>query len=68
MARGEGAGTLSDVASKPVFIVGPAGWRQMAARMGINEALRLGKDGGIEATPAMAKRLAWVGGPDKQPP
>jgi thiamine biosynthesis lipoprotein len=67
IARGEGAGTLSDVASKPVFIVGPAGWRQMAARMGIGEALRVAEDGRIEATPAMARRLAWQGeGPNTQ--
>jgi len=67
IARSEGAGTLSDVASKPIFIAGPAGWRQMATQMGIDEALRVGADGQIETTPAMAKRLAWqVEGPHKQ--
>jgi thiamine biosynthesis lipoprotein len=63
IARGEHAGTLSDVASKPLFIAGPEGWRGMAAKMGISEALRVGADGQIQVTQAMAGRLAWPGRP-----
>lgn len=63
VARGEHAGTLSDVASKPLFISGADGWRQMATRMGIAEALRVDVDGSIQATQALAKRLSWPGKP-----
>jgi thiamine biosynthesis lipoprotein len=59
IARGEHAGTLSDVASKPLFIAGPAGWRRMAGRMGISQALFIAADGNIETTPGMARRLQW---------
>lgn len=59
IARGEHAGTLSDVASKPLFIAGPADWRRMAGRMGISQALFIGADGKIETTPDMAQRLQW---------
>jgi thiamine biosynthesis lipoprotein len=59
MARGAHAGTLSDVASKPLFIGGPAEWRRLADKMGIREALFIAADGKIETTPEMAKRLTW---------
>jgi thiamine biosynthesis lipoprotein len=59
IARGEHAGTLSDVASKPLFIVGPGAWRAMAGRMGINLVLVVAADGGIAVTRAMNDRLSW---------
>jgi thiamine biosynthesis lipoprotein len=59
MAHGAHAGTLSDVASKPLFIGGPAEWRRLADKMGIREAMFIAADGKIETTPAMAKRLTW---------
>lgn len=59
IAAGAGAGTLSDVASKPVFIAGSGGWRAMATRMGIAEALYIGADGGIQVTRALHARLRW---------
>jgi thiamine biosynthesis lipoprotein len=59
IAKGKHAGTLSDVASKPLFIAGPESWRVMAAKMGITEALRMGADGRSQVTEAMAGRLAW---------
>jgi len=59
IARGPHAGTLSDVASKPLFIAGPADWRRMAAKMGIFEALLVAADGTITATRALNQRLAW---------
>ena len=60
IARGGRAGTLSDVASKPLFIVGAAGWQAMAAKLGITEALRIDAGGRIEATPELARRLQWT--------
>ncbi len=57
IARGGHAGTLSDVASKPLFIAGPSDWRRLAGKMGIGEVLFVAADGKIETTPTMAKRL-----------
>lgn len=63
IAHGPQAGVTSDVASKPLFIAGPAGWRAMAARLGVNEALLVDAAGRVALTPAMAKRIAWEGEP-----
>ncbi|HET9112559.1 MAG TPA: FAD:protein FMN transferase [Burkholderiales bacterium] len=54
---GNRAGTLSDVASKPLFIAGPAGWRRSAERMGVNAAMLIDAKGKIHLTSAMQKRL-----------
>jgi thiamine biosynthesis lipoprotein len=59
LARGPQAGTLSDVASKPLFIAGPADWPRMAKKMGIHEALYIAADGSVSATRAMNGRLTW---------
>jgi thiamine biosynthesis lipoprotein len=59
VTRGEHAGTLSDVASKPLFIAGPGEWRRLAKRMGIDSALRVSSDGRITVTRAMHDRLTW---------
>jgi len=59
IAHGAHAGTLSDVASKPLFIGGPTQWRRLAGKMRISEALFIAADGKIETTPEMAKRLSW---------
>lgn len=59
IARGPQAGTLSDVASKPLFIAGPADWRRLAAKMGIGEALFVDADGHISVTQALNRRLTW---------
>ena len=59
IARGKHAGTLSDVASKPLFIAGPSEWRRLAGIMGIAEALFVDADGKRETTPEMEKRLRW---------
>lgn len=57
----EGAGTLSDAASKPAFIAGD-GWREMTRRYGIDHALRVGADGRIEVTRELNARLQYYGG------
>ncbi len=59
LARGTHAGTLSDVATKPLFIAGPQGWRAMATKMGVGEALFVAADGKISLTRAMQARLTW---------
>lgn len=59
VTRGEQAGTLSDVASKPLFIAGPGEWRLLAKRMGIDTALRVSADGGVTVTRALHDRLSW---------
>ena len=63
IARGPQAGVASDVASKPLFIAGPAGWRAMAKRLGIHEALLVDAAGRVDLTPAMAARIRWEGKP-----
>jgi thiamine biosynthesis lipoprotein len=61
IARGPQAGVASDVASKPLFIAGPDGWRAMAHRLGIGEALLIDAEGRVALTAAMARRLTWQG-------
>jgi thiamine biosynthesis lipoprotein len=51
------AGTLSDAASKPLFIGGPEEWRRLAGKLGIDQALRIDADGRISVTSALQKRL-----------
>jgi thiamine biosynthesis lipoprotein len=58
---GEGAGTLSDAASKPAFIAGDA-WRDHTLRFGIEHALRVAEDGRVEVTKALRARLQFSGG------
>ncbi len=59
IVHGAHAGTLSDVASKPLFIGGPGQWPRLAAKMGIKEVLFVAADGSVEVTPDMRARLAW---------
>jgi len=54
---GEGAGALSDAASKPIFIEGRSGWKDAAARMGVARALLVDSEGVIHVTPEMRARL-----------
>lgn len=54
------AGTLSDAASKPIFIAGVAGWRQAAATMGITHALLIDAQGKLHMTQAMGQRLHLI--------
>lgn len=62
---GPRAGTLSDASSKPIFIAGPDGWRPAAQAQGIGMVLRIGADGQIDATKALAERLKFVGEPPR---
>ncbi|MBI5936977.1 MAG: FAD:protein FMN transferase [Betaproteobacteria bacterium] len=62
LARGAKAGVVSDVASKPLFISGAAGWRAMADKMGVREAMFIDGDGRISVTADLARRLQWSAG------
>lgn len=53
------AGTLSDVASKPIFLSG-ASWRETARKMGIEHAMLIDAQGKIHITAAMQKRLRFT--------
>ena len=48
--------SLSDVASKPLFIAGEA-WPAMAGRLGVDRVLRIGADGRLQVTPELRPRL-----------
>ena len=60
---GPRSGTLSDAASKPIFIAGPAGWRDMAGKMEIGLVLRVDRDNRIFVTEALRQRLEFIGKP-----
>ena len=55
------AGTLSDAASKPVYLGGEH-WREYARRFGIAHALRVDAAGRIEVTHALRDRLQFGDG------
>ncbi|MDD5240775.1 MAG: FAD:protein FMN transferase [Sulfuricella sp.] len=59
--KGNLAGTLSDVASKPAFIAGAAGWRAATKAMGVENAMLIDERGEIYLTPSMKKRLDFQG-------
>jgi FAD:protein FMN transferase len=54
------AGTLSDVASKPIFIAKPENRTQAAKIMGIENYLVIDSDNKISLSPSMAKRIIWL--------
>jgi thiamine biosynthesis lipoprotein len=54
---GEGAGALSDAASKPIFIEGRSGWRQAAAGMGVSRAMLIDSEGIVHVTEELRARL-----------
>ncbi len=55
---GTQAGILSDVASKPIFVVGDK-WRDAARNMGIDLVMRVDGKGGVDVTTLMSKRLTF---------
>jgi len=60
LTRGIHAGTLSDAASKPLFLAGVNGWRAGATQMNLPEALLVDAQGGIHLTAALQKRLEFA--------
>jgi thiamine biosynthesis lipoprotein len=59
LTRGAHAGTLSDAASKPLFIAGASGWREAARQMGLSEAMLVDAQGNIHLTAGLQKRLEF---------
>jgi len=57
LTHGKTAGLLSDASSKPLFIVGIAGWRAAAQQMELSEALLIDSQGVVHLTTAMQNRL-----------
>lgn len=53
---GADAGLRSDGNSKPLFVVGPQGWCDMAQRLGLKDAMLIDAQGEVYATPAMMAR------------
>jgi thiamine biosynthesis lipoprotein len=58
---GDQAGTISDVASKPIFIASPAARKEAIRMMGVQNVMIIDKAGDISLSEAMAKRIRWVG-------
>jgi FAD:protein FMN transferase len=56
---GPSSGTLSDVASKPIFITAPEQRNQVATEMGIVHYLVIDDAGHVEISPAMKQRTQW---------
>jgi thiamine biosynthesis lipoprotein len=54
------AGTLSDAASKPLFIAGP-GWPALAKKLGVGQVLRIDAEGRLQVSSALHRRLEFVG-------
>ncbi|MFH1493901.1 MAG: FAD:protein FMN transferase [Pseudomonadota bacterium] len=57
---GKNAGVLSDVASKPAFIVGKQGWRDELKKMKVDQAMLIDDQGEIYLTPAIKKRVTFL--------
>lgn len=54
------AGTLSDVASKPLFIAG-SDWPRVARQLQVEHVLRVDAAGHLQVSSAMQRRLEYVG-------
>lgn len=55
-----GAGALSDAASKPLFIAGSRDWREVARRLGVEQALLIDGNGVMHVTAAFQQRLTML--------
>jgi thiamine biosynthesis lipoprotein len=58
------AGTLSDAASKPLFIAGND-WPRLARQFAIDQVLRVDAEGRLQVSAALQRRLEYVGEPPK---
>jgi len=56
----DGAGTLSDAASKPLFIADAGDWRGLARRLGVEHALRIDGGGVMHVTADFRERLTML--------
>lgn len=64
-AKSKNAGTLSDVATKPLFINGVSTAPYYLQKLGIQDALIITTDNIAYLTPSMAKRIQWLRKPKK---
>ena len=55
-------GTLSDMASKPLFIAGER-WRELAGRLSVDHVMRVDSSGRVQVSPALQKRFEQGGKP-----
>jgi thiamine biosynthesis lipoprotein len=53
----EHVGALSDADSKPLFIAGSEHWREAAQKLGLQYAMLIDKNGVMQLTPGMQKRI-----------
>lgn len=60
ISGGNDVGTRSDGNTKPLFIVGPEGWKAMAKRLGLSEVMLIDATGNVEITPAMQARMIGI--------
>lgn len=58
VSGGDAPGLRSDGASKPMFIVGPDQWRDMAQRLGLDQVMLIDAQGVVHMTTAMEARLS----------
>lgn len=58
---GPRAGTLSDAASKPLFIAGPQAWQKLAKQQKLEFVLRVDQTGQIQVTEKLLQRLKFPG-------
>jgi thiamine biosynthesis lipoprotein len=56
-AGGDDVGLRSDGYSKPLFIVGPAHWRDMAQQLGLSDVMLIDIEGNAHMTPSMQVRM-----------
>ena len=56
----EHAGVLSDVASKPIFIIAPDKRELAAKAMGVENYLVIGETGDVQTSAAMKKQIHWL--------
>ena len=58
--HGDGAGARSDAASGPLFIQGAAGWRKLAALLGVTSVMLIDQRGEVQLTGEMRGRIEFV--------
>ncbi|WP_292933571.1 FAD:protein FMN transferase [Noviherbaspirillum sp.] len=63
VSGGKDVGLRSDGNSKPMFVAGPAHWREIAEHLGLKEVMLIDANRNVEMTPAMQQRLASEAGP-----
>lgn len=51
---------LADAAATALLVAGPARWRSVAQRLGVDQVLVIDRTGRRDATPALAPRLRWL--------